>query len=154
MPDCGVPRPFVFERSWQFAAPPPVVWDAVCRTDQFSQWWSWLRSFDAPAVAEGVTARCTIGPPLPYALRVEVTVDEVIPGRLIRTTVGGDVAGPAQLALAPSGSGTEASLDWSLTVTRPLLVGLARVARPALEWGHEWVVRTGVSEFEAAALGA
>ena len=150
----AMPRPFLFQRSWQFEAAPDVVWEAVCRTDQFSAWWSWLRSFDAPVLAEGVTARCTIGPPLPYALHVEITVEELITRRLIRTTVAGDLAGPARLTLAPAGEGTEATLDWALSVTRPLLVGLARVARPALEWGHEWVVRTGVAEFQAAALGA
>jgi hypothetical protein len=98
-----------------------------------------------------------VRPPLPYRLSVRLTLDEVDPGRLVATTVSGDLAGPARLELAPSplpggGEGTEARLVWSLVLRRPALVAIGRVARPAMVWGHDRVVELGVRQFQRRAL--
>ena len=93
-------------------------------------------------------------PPLPYSLRLSVTVDSVVPCTSVDATVGGDVSGPAALEVrsVDGGASSEARLVWSLTIQRPLLVGLERIARPAMVGGHDLVVALGVRQFRRKAL--
>ena len=88
----------------------------------------------------GSVARCVVRPPLPYVLRFDVAVERVVPAALVETTVSGDIEGPARLELSGDGDGAEARLVWEVDVRDPLLRTAARVARPLMEWGHEWVV--------------
>ena len=129
------------------------LWAAVSAPSQFPRWWSWLRDADLPASVEpGACARFTVQPPLPYSLRFAVTVDEVVPCTSVDVTVDGDVSGPAALEVRRVPGGSEARLVWSLTIRRPLLVGLERVARPAMVGGHDLVVALGVRQFRRKAL--
>jgi len=154
---------FSFEQRWRFAPAPEEIWAILARTHEYQRWWGWLRSFDAPPLAVGSVAHCVIGPPLPYALRLTIEVVELDPGRRVCTRVGGDLEGTAQMSIAPDASaptarpgsgvpGSAVSLSWEVALRRPLLVALARIARPVLEWGHDWVVATGARQFEARAL--
>jgi hypothetical protein len=102
----------------------------------------------------GTTARFAVRPPLPYTLRFEVHVDQVVAGERVAATVGGDVCGEARLEVAPAGSGSTARLAWTLELERPALRRLGRVARPAMVWGHDWIVARGVRQFTERALGA
>jgi hypothetical protein len=45
-------------------------------------------------------------------------------------------------------------LVWGLEISRPLLRRVATVARPMLQWGHDWIVDRGVEQFRRAALDA
>jgi uncharacterized protein YndB with AHSA1/START domain len=149
-----VPAPFAFDRRWRFDVPADALWQAVSRVDDFPRWWSWLDRFEADGLHAGATARFSVRPPLPYRLHVTVDVDEVEEGRLVAATIGGDVAGPARLEIDPLDAGaSEARLVWSLELRRPTLVGLERVARPAMVWGHDTVVALGVRQFRRTALG-
>jgi hypothetical protein len=149
-----VPAPFSFDRRWRFAVPVGDLWAAVADVDRFPRVWSWLDGFSADGLHAGAEARFTVRPPLPYRLHVRVSVDEVEPERLVAVQVGGDVAGPARLELAPldGGATSEARLSWRLELQRPSLRRLERVARPAMVWGHDWVVGVGVRQFERRGL--
>jgi len=63
----------------------------------------------------------------------------------------GDVRGPARLEIDRVPNGSQARLVWDLEVRRPILRTAARVARPLLQWGHDWVVSNGVAQFRRAA---
>jgi hypothetical protein len=139
--------PFAFDRSWVFPLSPHQMWETLSRTEDFPQWWPWLRQFDAVPLAEGETAHCTIVPPLPYTLRLDISVVKATPAALVETEITGDLAGPARLEIAGAPGGSKVRLAWSLEPRRALLVGLARLARPVLEWGHEWVVDAGIKQF-------
>ena len=91
-------------------------------------------------------------PPLPYRLSVSVDVHEVVPNERVTGLVGGDLSGPARLEVRAVGSGSEARLTWDVELTRPGLRRLERVARPAMEWGHDVVVGIGVRRFRRRAL--
>jgi hypothetical protein len=143
---------FAFDRSWEFAVPPEELWDAVTATSSFGDWWPWLRDFDPVPLVPGSQTSCSIGPPLPYVLAVDLLVVEVVAASTVAVLVSGDVDGPARLDIEPRPTGASARLVWELEVRRPLLRAAARVARPVLLWGHEWVVRTGVEQFRRAAL--
>lgn len=144
--------PFRFDRSWVFAVTPEHFWAVVSRTEDFRTWWPWLREFDG-VLDEGAEVSCVVRSPLPYSLRFSVHVGELTPARLIRADVRGDLHGAATLELSPHEGGVEVRLAWQVELRRRLLRGAAAVVRPAMEWGHDWVVATGVTQFERNALG-
>jgi uncharacterized protein YndB with AHSA1/START domain len=145
-----VPAPFRFDRRWTFSVEPARLWEVLQRTEQYPQWWSWLRGFDAVELVPGTSARCVVQAPLPYALHFTVTVHDVVPERIVRTTVSGDLHGPASLEVAPHRAGSEARLHWELELHDPLLRNVARVARPAMVWAHDRVVEIGARQFRDA----
>lgn len=147
--------PFAFDRAFDFDVAPDVLWKVLDRTDQFPVWWRWLRAFDMDGVAglrEGAQARCVVRGPLPYSLRFTVAVRRIVPERLVETDVSGDLEGPARLELEPAAHGTSARLVWSVRVVDPALRATARVARPVMEWGHDWVVNRGVRAFRGRSV--
>ena len=81
-----------------------------------------------------------------------ISIDTVIPERLVAVHIGGDLEGDAALWVEPGVDTCRASLQWELRVRRPLLRLAARTVRPVLEWGHERVVGVGVTEFVEGAL--
>lgn len=148
---------FAFDRAFEFALAPDALWRTLERTDRFPIWWRWLKTFDMDGdrgFSEGAEARCVVRGPLPYALRFTVAVRRVVPERLIDTEVSGDIEGPARLELEPTDDGTSARLVWSVRIVDPALRATARVARPLMEWGHDWVVSRGVRAFRQNALDA
>ena len=147
-------RPFRFDRTWRFdGVPVERLWEAVSSPQRFPTWWSWLRDADLPpSLVSGAVARFTVRPPLPYVLRFAVAVDDVVPCERIDASVGGDVVGPAALEVRAVGGGSEARLVWTLSLTRPALRRVERVARPAMVAGHDLVVALGVRQFRRKAL--
>jgi uncharacterized protein YndB with AHSA1/START domain len=143
---------FGFDRSFEFELPPDQLWTLLSDTSAFPRWWPWLRSFEAVPLEPGATTRCSIGPPLPYLINVDLAVDDVVTEKLLAVSVSGDLHGPARLEIAASALGSTARLVWELTVTRPGLRVAARVARPLLLWGHDWVVNSGVEQFRRATI--
>jgi hypothetical protein len=83
---------------------------------------------------------------------VSIEVRRVVPERSFETRVDGDLQGPARLEVEPAGDGSRARLVWELAMARPFLQAAARVARPLLQWGHDWCVDTGVTQFRRRAL--
>jgi len=148
-----VGSPFAFDRTWRFDVGTERLWDALTCTDAYTRWWDWLRSCDVDGVRAGAIARCEVRAPLPYTLRFEIAIDEVVEGSRIATTVRGDLAGPALLEVLGDGKASEARLSWSLRLAAPGLRRLAVVARPAMVWAHHRIVDVGVRQFEEQALG-
>lgn len=89
---------------------------------------------------------------MPYSLRFTVTVGRLVPGSLVETEVSGDLEGPARLEVEADGRGSTARLVWTMELCHPALRAAALVARPLLEWGHEWVVDNGMRQFVTRAL--
>jgi hypothetical protein len=147
-------RPFHFDRTWPFDLPAAALWDVLNQTDEFPIWWTWLREFRADGGLEsGTTAHCVVKAPLPYSLRLDVRIDTVRPAELLTATVTGDLSGRARLEVTDHADGRcSARLVWSVEVCEPRMRTAARLARPVFEWGHEWVVNTGVAQFRRRAL--
>jgi uncharacterized protein YndB with AHSA1/START domain len=139
-------RRFVFDRE------PDAVWAALSRPQDYPRWWSWLRSVDAHDLTEGTTARCLIRAPVPFTLRLELHVDRVVPGERIEVTAAGDLVGTGSVALAAHPTGTEMRLVWDLEPHQRLLRTAGRLSRPMLQWGQDFVVRTGARQFRQRAL--
>ena len=145
--------PFRFDRTWQFRVSPAELWDVLSQTNRYQSWWPWLRSFDAPdGLVTDSMARCLIRGPLPYSLSFRVNVRNAVPLRVLETDVEGDIRGQARLEVEETADGCRARLVWELDLRDQLLMPLALIARPALEWGHERVVSSGVEQFRRRAL--
>jgi uncharacterized protein YndB with AHSA1/START domain len=147
-----VGAPFRYDRRFDFDVAPTDLWDALGRTDQYPQWWSWLRDLDGGELREGAVARCVVQAPLPYALRFDVEVQRVVPQRRVETVVRGDLHGPALLEIEPRTGGCTARLEWTLELRDRLLRPLSSLARPAMVWAHDRVIEVGLREFERRAL--
>jgi uncharacterized protein YndB with AHSA1/START domain len=148
-------RPFRFDRTWTFPVAPDELWPVLTRTDEFRRWWPWLREFSGDGLVAGGRSHCVVRAPVPYTLNFTVTVVDVVPGERLEADVDGDLAGPARLEVepAPDGSGgSRVHLCWDVELHRPMLRAAARVGRPLMEWGHDWVVSTGVEQFRRQAL--
>ena len=141
---------FRFDGRWEFAVPPGVLWDACTRIDRFQSWWPWLRVLETDGLVAGTTARCVVRAPLPYSLRFDVAVLEVVPERLVDTRVSGDLEGPARLEVRPHGAGSEARLLWEVDLVATPLRLASRLARPVMEWGHDRVIEMGLRQFRRA----
>jgi uncharacterized protein YndB with AHSA1/START domain len=147
------PSPFHFARTWELDVPPDRFWDTISRTDEYRAWWPWLREFDADGVREGACWRAVIQSPLPYALRVDLVLDEVVEGERLSATVSGDIEGRATLDLAPAPpDGSAIDIEWDMRPRSRAMQMAAVLARPLLRWSHEWVLARGLDQFRQRAL--
>ena len=145
-------EPFRFDRTWVFPVAPKAFWRAISRTRDFPRWWPWLRRLDGDGLVEGGRADALVRGPIPYNLEFTVAVDELVPERRVDASVDGDVSGPARLEVDAHPDGSQVRLSWTMELRRPRLRAAARVARPVMEWGHDWVVANGVEQFLRRAL--
>jgi uncharacterized protein YndB with AHSA1/START domain len=146
-------RPFHFDRTFTFKVAPDELWAVLTRTGDFRRWWPWLREFSGDGLVPGGRSDCVVRAPVPYTLRFTVAVRELRPGQLVDAVVEGDLAGPARLEVGTvAGGGSTARLAWEMELRRPMLRAAARVGRPVMEWGHDWVVQSGVEQFLGRAL--
>jgi hypothetical protein len=145
-------RPFGADRRWVFPVPPDQLWAVLSQTDDYPRWWRWLRRFECDGLVAGAEAVCVVQGPVPHALRFRINVVDVEPARFVRTEVRGDLEGPARLEIAPHAEGSDVRLLWEVELRSPLLRPMARWARPLMQWGHDWVVDTGVDAFRRRAF--
>ena len=149
-----VPRSFTSDRAWEFDVGTDALWDRLSTVDDYGHWWPWLRSFDPTGgFAVGARWRCEVAPPLPYVVRFTVHLDHIDDGREAAATVSGDVRGSARLTVqASDAGGSQARLRSELAPANPVLRSFGLVARPVVEWGHDWVLDQGLRQFVGRAL--
>ncbi len=142
------------DRRYRFDVDNETLWTAIESTENYRSWWPWLKRLDAKGLIEGDRWDCVVQPPLPYALRFTVSLDEVVPGRLAVASVDGEIAGDARLEIdpLPNGDGCEARLVSHLAPMNGMLRTIAKLARPIAQFGHDWVLDTGARQFRARAL--
>ncbi len=138
---------FEFDRSWEFPVPPEQFWKVISNIDELTGWWHWLEVDPDTKFVEGNQISAQVRPPLPYSLRFEIELQDVQPPNRVVAHVTGDIEGPARLEILESADGSRVRIVWSMKLQASLLKGVALFARPVLEWGHEWVVGTGLRQF-------
>lgn len=115
--------------------------------DHYRTWWPWLRSFEATALESAETWSCAVQPPVPYALRFTVIMQEVVPEQLVTASIDGDITGEARLELAAAGAGCDVHLVSALAPGSRALRAVSTVARPVVRFGHDWVLDNGARQF-------
>lgn len=138
------------DRTYRFPVTPEALWAGIGEVGRYRRWWPWLRSFDGQVMREGQVWSCVVQPPLPYVVRFELTLDEVVEPSFVRATAVGDITGTATLEIRHVEGGSELRLRSSLAPRSDLLRLVAVVARPLVERGHDWVLDTGARQFRRA----
>jgi hypothetical protein len=142
----------VSDRRYQFDFRPDALWSAIAETDRYPDWWSWLTEFDADALVTGDVWLCRVRPPLPYTLRFAIHLDEVVEPVAISAHLSGDIVGRARIDVAPHDEGSEVRLRAALAPGNRAFALIARMARPLIERGHDWVLDTGAAQFAHRAV--
>jgi len=140
------------ERRYELPKGREEIWALISDTDAYQQWWSWLRIFNADALAQGEEWRCEVQPPLPYAVRFVVRIEEVDAPMVVTARVQGDVVGTARLTLEEHPNGCVAVLASSLAPGNRTLRLVSRLAAPLARFGHDWVLDSGARQFVARAV--
>lgn len=146
-------RPFRFDRTWAFDVHPEHLWATLARTEDYPRWWPWLRELSGAGLVPGGSTDCVIRAPVPYALRLTLTVTDLVPGQRVEAVATGDLSGQGRLELTPKGRTSLVRLAWEVELRRPVLRAAGRFGRPLMEWGHDWVVNGGIEQFCRHALG-
>ena len=141
----------VSDRRYRFALQPDALWSALDATDDYRRWWPWLRTFEADGLRAGDRWSCAVRPPLPYTLQFAIHLDDVEPPRLITAHITGDIAGDARVEIAPDLGGCDVRLTSRLAPGNRAFAVFARVARPVVRRGHDWVLDTGAAQFASRA---
>ena len=134
---------------FDFSIPPEELWEAIERGDRFEGWWSWLSEFRlvGDGLRRGSVLYGVVAPPLPYRMRLRIDLEECVRPSRIEAAVHGDLEGPARLVLEAQGDGSRVSANWTLEMMQRPMRMAARVAHPALRWGHDRVVEATVRGF-------
>lgn len=160
MPECrprgprsvaAMPRQpiIVYRRAFEFGRSPSEVWAAMERVDQFERWWPWLQEFrlEGQSLAVGSVLHGMVVPPLPYRMRVRVTLTACQEPTAVDATIGGDLRGVAQLRVKAIDNGSRIEVAWTVEMMqRPIRVA-SRFGLPLLQWGHDRVVEMTVAGF-------
>lgn len=139
----------VYRREFAFDVPPAQLWEAVEETERFEAWWPWLREFriDGGGLVTGAVLHGVVAPPVPYRMRVDVTLVSCRRPESIDAEVHGDLEGAASLRLRPAGDGSSVEVAWRIEMMqRPMRIA-SRFAMPLLRFGHDAVVETTVAGF-------
>lgn len=144
---------FPSDRTWVFPVGDAVLWDILGTTDDYTRWWPWLHRFDAGSgLTAGARWTCVVAPPLPYTVKFHLVLERVEPGRLVEASVSGDLSGTAQLTIDGGKTASTVRLVSQLRPTNVVMRAFAAVARPAVEFGHGWILEQGRRQFVERAL--
>jgi hypothetical protein len=140
------------DRHDAFEVPPEDLWAAMAEVGCFRTWWPWLRELDATALEPGAVWSAVVQPPLPYRLRFDVHIVEVVTLSSVTARVTGDIEGSARLDIGATPTGSTLHLISELAPTSSVLRTVATLAGPVVRFGHEWVLDTGLRQFRDQAL--
>jgi hypothetical protein len=150
--DAARPGSITTEHRYELLVGRPEIWALISDVDAYQEWWPWLRVFEAGGLTAGDKWRCEVQPPLPYAVRFQVLIDEVEAPVEVRARVEGDVIGTATLTLEEHSDGCVARLVSSLAPGNKTLQMVSRLAAPVARFGHDWVLDSGARQFIARAV--
>lgn len=141
------------DRSYWFPMLPDALWSALAETGDYRCWWPSLTDLEADGLVAGAVWRCTIRPPLPFALRFAIHLDDVVRPTLVTAHISGDIAGTARLDVAPHGKGSDVQLTSTLAPSNRTLGMIETLARPIIRRAYNRMLDTGARQFLRSAIG-
>jgi hypothetical protein len=138
-----------YDRTFTFPVPVAQLWATLVQVDRFSSWWSWLHDFslEGHGLEPGAVLHGVVVPPLPYRLRLDVVLDELVPARRLAAVVHGDLEGTAAITFEGDEAEARAHATWTVEMMQRPLRAASRIAHPLLRWGHDRVVDATVDAF-------
>ena len=146
-----------FLTTWLLDAERERVWDAIYESESWPSWWRGVVATERLAEGDsdgvGQLGRYTWRSRLPYRLSFEIRTTRVERPHLLEGEASGELAGTGRWRLFEQDGVTAVIYEWQVRTTRPWMNLLAPLLRPAFEWNHDWVMRSG-GEGIARLLGA
>jgi hypothetical protein len=135
---------YVFSSVWQLPAPPDEAYDVLIDAAGYPTWWPQVR---AVRQIDESTGEMVCRSLLPYELTFVVHAErqDRVAG-VLRARVDGDLIGITQWTLRPAGTGgvaCRAVFDEDVRVGSGLLRAAGVLARPALRFNHDLMMRAG-----------
>ena len=132
---------------WRIDATRARVWQALHDPTGWPRWWPYVASVDRldAGDADGIGARYHFHwtSRLPYSIRIDTQVAEVIPQQLIRASAGGDLHGEGIWRLREDGDATAVEYTWQVKLDRPWMRLFAPLLRPVFAWNHNALMAAG-----------
>jgi hypothetical protein len=140
------------DRSYWFPILPEALWSTLAETGDYRSWWPSLTDLEADRLVAGAVWHCTIRPPLPFALRLAIHLDDVLRPTLVTANISGDIAGTARLDVEPHGKGCDVQLTSTLAPSNRTLGTIETLARPIIRRAYNWMLDTGARQFLNSAI--
>jgi hypothetical protein len=143
----AAPTKFHLVTEWDFDAPVEVLWRILAAPETWPGFWPSVRRVDLiePGDPDGIGSlrRMTWSTALPYDLVFDMRTTRIEPFSLIEGRASGELDGIGRWTLSPRGPGCHVRYDWIVAVTKPWMVRLAFLLRPAFAWNHGIIMERG-----------
>lgn len=149
---------YEFLNYWSLDRPVETTWKFI--TDE-TMWYSWLGdivtidSF-APDQSLGkgqVYKTCWRGP-LPYSLKLDVEIINIVPYSAVSVQTEGDLIGNGVVEFKPDNAGTVITFTWQAQPTRLWMKMLAPFAKRLFEYSHNKLLNEGFRSFNGFLIKA
>jgi uncharacterized protein YndB with AHSA1/START domain len=126
---------FALVTHWHLDASIEPVWQALYAADDWPRWWKYVRTVEAPEIADasgvGAIRRYTWASRLPYQLSFQMRTTRVDRPHRLEGEAIGELTGTGCWTLTESGSATFVRYDWEVATTRRWMNALAPILAPA-----------------------
>ncbi|MGR9117168.1 MAG: SRPBCC family protein [Gammaproteobacteria bacterium] len=138
---------FSLTTTWLIPAPIGPVWSCLTDTETWPKWWPYVESVTEleSGSPQGILNKrnyrwrtC-----LPYHLRLEMTVMQIVPNSSITVTVTGDLAGTGHCQLSVEPDSTRVDFHWQVRTCKTWMNHFSALTRPIFEWNHARVMKQG-----------
>jgi uncharacterized protein YndB with AHSA1/START domain len=132
---------YVFRSTWRIDADPDRVYATLADVATYPSWWPQVHAAtQLDDVSGELRCRSTLPYDLVFVIRREVEDAEL---RILRAALDGDLAGTSQWAVTADGAGALAVFDEDVVVRKAFIRLVGPVARPALRYNHDRMMRAG-----------
>ncbi|MEO8888057.1 MAG: SRPBCC family protein [Jatrophihabitantaceae bacterium] len=132
---------YVFQSVWQLAAPVQDVYAALVDVAAYPSWWPQVRSARWVGDSSGeIRCRSLLPYDLVFVVHREI---EDADGGVLRARLEGDLSGSSQWTIRAEGGGSVAVFDEDVVVGKAAVRLAGRLARPALRFNHDLMMRAG-----------
>jgi hypothetical protein len=132
---------YLFRSTWQIDAAPDAVYTTLANVAAYPSWWPQVHAATQFDDFSGeLRCRSLLPYDLVFVIRREI---EDADRRILRATLDGDLAGTSQWEITPDGTGTLAVFDEDVVVRKTLIRLVGQIARPALRYNHDRMMRGG-----------
>lgn len=132
---------YVLRSTWRIDADPDRAYAALADVATYPSWWPQMR---AATQLDDVSGELRCRSLLPYGLVFVVRREvEDADRRILRATLDGDLAGTSQWEITSDGAGARAVFDEDVVVHKALIRLVGPMARPALRYNHDRMMRAG-----------
>jgi hypothetical protein len=132
---------YTFRSQWRIAATPDRVYAALADVATYPSWWPEVH--EARLLEDGageLRCRSLLPYDLVFVARREI---EDADRRILRASLSGDLTGTSQWTITGDDGATTAVFDEDVVVGKALIRLVGPLARPALRFNHDRMMRAG-----------